>query len=331
MRRPAFAALVLAAALGPAIAPHADAEGPRLALPIACEVGRTCEVQHYVDRDPGPGALDYHCGHRTYDKHDGIDIRLNDMAAQRQGVDVIAAAAGRVIAVRDGVQDISIRAPGAPSAAGHECGNRVGLALGDGWILDYCHLAKGSLAVKVGDEVAVGQRLARVGLSGDTEFPHVHFSVRHNNTVVDPFAPGPVAPGACATQTGLWTAQAARALAYKRGAMINWGFASGLAKADEIEDRAVSPAGPASPAIVAYARLIGLEAGDVVEMSLTGPDGKALAASAQPPLDHDKDLWTAQIGRKRPAAGWPPGAYVAQVRVRRAGAVALSHDWRLTL
>jgi murein DD-endopeptidase MepM/ murein hydrolase activator NlpD len=288
-------------------------------------------VQHYVDRDPGPGALDYRCGRRTYDKHDGIDIRLLDMAAQRQGVDVIAAAAGKVIAVRDGVPDISIRAPGAPSVAGHECGNRVGLSLGDGWIIDYCHLAKGSIAVKAGDQVALGQRLGRVGLSGDTEFPHVHFSVRHNNAVVDPFAPGPVAPGACPVQTGLWTPQAARALAYKRGAVINAGFGAALAKADEIEDRAVPAPSAASPALVAYVRLIGLEAGDVVETTLTGPDGKVLATGAQPPLDHDKDVWTSQIGRKRPAGGWAAGTYVAKVQVRRAGAVALTHAWRLTL
>ena len=45
-----------------------------------------CFVQNYVDRDPSTGALDYRCGHRTYDKHDGTDIRLLDMAAQKSGV-----------------------------------------------------------------------------------------------------------------------------------------------------------------------------------------------------------------------------------------------------
>jgi len=331
MRLAVFAALGLAAVIAPGAARPQDPAAPKLALPIACEPGRTCFVQNYVDRDAGPGALDYRCGHRTYDKHDGTDIRLLDMAAQKAGVDVLAAAAGKVVAVRDGVPDISIRAPGAPSVAGHECGNRVGLSIGGGWILDYCHLAKGSPKVKVGDTVTVGQPLGRVGLSGETEFPHLHFSVRHANAVVDPFAAGPVAPGACAAQPTLWTEAAARALAYRRGVVLNSGFSSGATQADAIDARAVPAAAPGG-GLVAYARLIGLEAGDVVDLKITGPDGRPVAAASNAPLDHDKAWWLVQAGRtKAPAGGWPHGAYTAQLSVRRAGAVALQADWKTRL
>ena len=253
------------------------------------------------------------------------------MAAQRAGVDVLAAAAGTVVAVRDGVPDISIRAPGAPSVAGHECGNRVGIALGGGWIIDYCHLARGSLAVKVGDTVTVGQRLAKVGLSGQTEFPHLHFSVRHANAVVDPFAPEAVAPPACAAQAALWTPAAAQALAYRRGAVLNVGFSTELTSMETVEQGAIAPPKTTS-GIVAYARLIGLEAGDLIDIAVVGPDGKALVHDALPPLDHDKAQWIAQAGRKAaPAGGWPHGTYSAQVQVRRGEAVALSRQWRLVL
>lgn len=331
MRLATLTAIACAAALAPAGTLSAAPPPPALALPLACEPGKTCEIQNYVDRDAGPGAMDYRCAHRTYDKHDGVDIRLLDMAAQRAGVDVLAAAAGRVVAIRDGVPDISIRAAGAPSVAGHECGNRVAIGLGGGWIIDYCHLARGSVVVKAGDAVAVGQRLGRVGLSGETEFPHLHFSVRRNDAVVDPFAPEPVTPGACAAQTGLWTPEAARALAYRRGAVLNTGFSDGLAAAESIEQRTVAPPTPSS-GVVAYARLIGLEAGDVVELALTGPDGKLLARNALPPLDHDKAQWIAQVGRKQaPPGGWPHGAYRAQVEVRRAGGVAITRRWETTL
>jgi hypothetical protein len=327
MRFAALAALGLAVLAPAAARPQAPPE-PKLELPIACQPGKTCFVQNYIDRDPSSGTLDYRCGHRTYDKHDGVDIRLLDMAAQRAGVDVLAAAAGRVVAVRDGVPDISIRAPNAPSVAGHECGNRVGLALPGGWILDYCHLANGSLKVKMGDTVAAGQPLAHVGLSGETEFPHLHFSVRHANAVVDPFAAGPVGPGACPAQPQLWTQAAAQALAYRRGAVLNTGFASGPVSSDAIEAGGVPQPGAAS-ALVAYARLINLEAGDVVALTVTGPGGEALATSASPPLDHDKAQWTAYAGRnKAPTGGWPHGAYVGRVEVRRGGAVALAAQWR---
>ena len=327
---------VLAAAAAPASAPRAQAQAqvptpaPKLALPLACEIGRTCEIQHYVDRDPGPGVLDYRCGHRTNDKHDGIDFRLLDIAAQRAGVDVLAAAAGRVVAVRDGVPDISIRAPGAPSVAGHECGNRVALQLGNRWLIDYCHLAQGSLKVKVGDTVAVGQPLARVGLSGDTEFPHLHFSVRHGDAVVDPFAPG--AAGGCAARgEPLWTPAAMAGMGYKAGLVLNAGFASAPVTMAQIEERAAPLPTAASPVLVAYARLVGLQLGDVIEVTLKGPDGKVLASAASPPLDHDKAQVPAEVMHKRPAQGWPRGAYAAEAQVRRAGAIALTHRWQTTL
>src|SRR5258706_5949203 len=242
-----------AAALVPAGLARAASDAPTLLLPLACEIGRTCEIQHYVDRDPGPGVLDYRCGHRTNDKHDGIDFRLLDMAAQRAGVDVVAAAAGRVVAVRDGVPDISIRAPGAPSVAGHECGNRVALQLGNRWLIDYCHLAQGSLKVKVGDVVAAGQPLAHVGLSGDTEFPHLHFSVRHGDAAVDPFASAST-EGCAEPGEPLWTPAVAAQMPYRRGTVLNTGFATAVASMAEIENRSAAAPTVSAPAIVAYAR-----------------------------------------------------------------------------
>ncbi|MFI4966572.1 MAG: M23 family metallopeptidase, partial [Caulobacterales bacterium] len=324
MRLAPFAALAAVGVVLAAVsAPRAQPPAPKLAFPVACEIGRTCEIQHYVDRDPGPGVLDYRCGHRTNDKHDGTDIRLLDMAAQRAGVDVLAAAAGRVVAIRNGVADISIRAPGAPSVAGHECGNRVAIGLGNGWLIDYCHLAKGSLKVKVGDVVAAGQPLAHVGLSGDTEFPHLHFSVRHANLVVDPFAPA--AATGCAVQPAtLWTAAVAARTPYRRGVVLNAGFATASVSNAAIEERTTSTPSAAAPAVLAYARLIGLQLGDVVAITLAGPDGKVLATTTLPPLDHDKAQFTAEAGRKRPPQGWPHGVYTGEVRVQRGGAIVIA-------
>ncbi|HEY3948960.1 M23 family metallopeptidase [Phenylobacterium sp.] len=330
MRLAPIALLGLTAVLGPPAAAGVADGAPQLSLPIACEIGRTCEVQTYVDRDPGPGVLDYHCGHRTNQDHNGIDIRILNMAAQRAGVAVLAAAPGRVARLRDGEADISIRAPGAPSIVGKLCGNGVVIDHGGGWETQYCHLARGSLKVKIGDKVNAGQPIARVGLSGDTEFPHVHFTIRHNGQIVDPFAPGPVAAGACPAQAGLWTPQAAKALTYKRGAVLNVGFGTAVAPMEAVEEASVAPPAGDPPAIVAYARLINLEAGDVIELKLTGPDGKVLADGNQP-MDRDKAEYLSQAGRKRPTGGWTHGAYLAEVFVHRGGAVALARQWRMAL
>ena len=50
-------------------------------------------------------------------------------------------------------------------------------------------MKRGSILVTEGEIVDAGTPLGQVGLSGKTEFPHLHISLRHNGEVVDPFAP----------------------------------------------------------------------------------------------------------------------------------------------
>jgi murein DD-endopeptidase MepM/ murein hydrolase activator NlpD len=52
----------------------------------------------------------------------------------------------------------------------------------------YGHMLQGSLAVKVGDVVAVGQLVGQVGSSGASTGPHLHFSIYLNGVAVDPYA-----------------------------------------------------------------------------------------------------------------------------------------------
>ena len=198
---------------------------PLLQLPLDCDIGRSCFVQNYVDADPGPGASDFRCGTRSYNDHDGTDIRVRTLAQQQAGVAVLAAAAGRVAGRRDGMADISVREGGREAIAGRECGNGVTLDHGDGWQTQYCHMARGSVTVKVGDTVAAGQRLGSVGISGMTEYPHLHFTVRQGAQTVDPFAFGAPA-GACGAGQSLWAPEVAVALAYQERSVLNTGFAA---------------------------------------------------------------------------------------------------------
>lgn len=303
--------------------------GLRLRWPVDCTLGQTCAIQNYVDDDPGASVLDYDCKHRTYPGHDGVDIRLASMALERRGVDVLAAAPGQVLRVRDGVADRSIRDEPAGAVAGRECGNGLVIAHGDGWETQYCHMRQGSLVVRPGDTVKAGTVLGKVGLSGDTEFPHLHITVRKDGKAVDPFAYG-AAAGACRAGQSLWEATPP----YRSGEVLVAGFATGPVTMRDVQDEgAEQPSRPsrATP-LVAFVQAIGLEAGDRQRLVLSGPGGASLAESAPPPLDHDKAQQLLFVGRGRvPAGGWPTGEYRATFDVVRGGKTVLTHIAKIVL
>lgn len=319
---------------GASAAPAPPVAGaPRLEFPVACEIGKTCEVQNYVDHDPGPGAKDYRCGSNTYDAHGGVDIRLLDMAAQARGVAVLAAAPGRVARLRDGVTDVSVKTIGKAALGGQDCGNGVVVDHGGGWETQYCHLAKGSIGVKVGDQVAAGQSIARVGLSGNTEYPHLHVTVRKDGAMVDPGAPSAAADACDASGAGpgLWAPAAAAALAYKDGAVLNVGFAGAPVSMEGIEAGGIAAPTSAAPMLIAYARAINLRPGDVQELTIQGPDGASVASGSQPPLDRAKAQYMSFVGKRAAAGSWKHGQYTGRYIVRRDGRVVLDRIFEQAL
>ncbi|UYV37979.1 M23 family metallopeptidase [Rhodobacteraceae bacterium D3-12] len=178
---------LLALAIGPAPG-HAELPAPKFAapstqnppaflLPVDCMIPATCYIQNFVDADPGPAARDFRCNPLSYDGHKGTDFALPTLADMARGVAVIAPAAGRVKGTRDGMDDGAYMT-NPDSIKNRKCGNGLVIDHGNGWHTQYCHLRKGSLAVRTGQQVTPGTPLGLVGQSGFAEFPHLHFSVR---------------------------------------------------------------------------------------------------------------------------------------------------------
>jgi len=294
-----------------------------IALPIDCTVGTDCAVQHYVDRDPGGDGVDYMCGHQTYDGHDGVDIRVPTLRAMENGVAVLAAAPGTVSATRDGMADQSIADTGIDAVKDRECGNGVLIDHADGWQTQYCHLKKGSIRVREGDTVATGTPLGEVGLSGMTEFPHVHFTVRKGDTEIDPSAIEAASSAACGfagdADTSIWAADAKAALAYRPAFVLNAGFADAAVdmvqvESGELEDVRLSPQ---SPALVFYGRAIGIEAGDIQRIVVHAPDGTVFAENDVEPVDRPKAQYFAFTGKKLSDDAWPSGTWRGRYSVIR--------------
>ncbi len=296
-----------------------------LTWPVACEPGQTCFVQNFVDHDSRSGAArDFRCGSRTYDGHDGTDIRLPDAEELKRGISVLAAAAGRVLRTRDGINDVSIRVTGRAAVAGKECGNGVVVDHGEGWSTQYCHLKQGSIIVAPGQRIQAGAVLGQIGLSGETEVPHLHLTVRHTGTVIDPFAyDQPV--GTCSGGQSLWAGRMPEGLQYRDREIINYGFAGAVVAMDDIESGALRQHQPRpdSLELVAYARAIGLRKGDIQVITIRFPDGSTRSESRLPALDRDKAEFFISTGRRRDQPRWPHGTYQASYRVLNNGAEVL--------
>src|SRR4051794_11204839 len=99
-------------------------------------------------------------------QHAGVDL------APGCDAPIVAAAGG--IVVRSG------------SASGY--GNLVVVDHGQGVVTRYGHMEADDLMVVVGQPVAAGQQIARVGSTGDSTGCHLHFEVLVNGAATDPLA-----------------------------------------------------------------------------------------------------------------------------------------------
>ncbi len=296
----------------------------RLALPVACEIGRDCFVQNFFDHDPGPERRDYACGSLSYDGHNGTDFRVADIPAMTRGVTVVAAAGGTVKAVRDGMPDAGLAGMTAEALKGREAGNGVVIDHGDGWETQYSHLSKGSTLVRPGQTVEAGTPLGRIGMSGQAEFPHVELAVRHEGEAIDPFtgSAGSVGSVGCG-ETGktLWRAEAMAVLKYQPTGGLVSGFAAGPAVSEDARTGAYAQQTLKDPpALVFWADVFGVQAGDEQRMSIAAPGGKVIHENVST-LKSSNVSWFAFTGRKRPAEGWQTGKYHGTYTLLRNGAV----------
>lgn len=300
-----------------AAAPEPDGPPPALILPIACAMGTDCWVQSYFDHDPGARDIDYTCGSATYGAHLGTDFRVADLAAMARGVPVVASAAGVVGGARDGMEDISMR--DAPVPRGRECGNGVRVVHGGGWETQYCHLRKGSVAVKTGDAVKAGDQLGLVGLSGNTEFPHVHLEVTFRRISVDPFV-GKTVPYQCGqSRTPLFTPAAMAQLRYAPASVINGGFSAERPNSiGTMMGKFREPEFGADEEILFFwIEYINARAGDRETVRITMPNGQALpedAGTVDRNLARRMAFWGKQLTPRRP---WPTGTYTGRFELQR--------------
>ena len=289
---------------------------PQFGQPIDCTLSKDCFVLLYFDREPGPTAVDFGCGRQTYDGHDGTDFAIPDAKAMAKGVPVIASAAGKVLRVRDGVVDRRLQNDtDKASIAGTECGNGMVIDHGAGWEAQYCHLRKGSVAVKPGTQVEKGTVLGMVGNSGMASFPHVHVTFRYQGKPVDPFV-GPDAKLGCnIARNPIWD----KPLDYISTGLIRAGFANKPPDMNAVWEGQFSettlPAN--SPALLFWVQSYGVLKGDREQYKLFAPNGTTIVDQTNE-IKAPSRTWLSYV-RERNSTNSPltPGVWRAEYRLTR--------------
>ncbi|MGO2540683.1 M23 family metallopeptidase [Specibacter sp. AOP5-B1-6] len=111
-------------------------------------------------------------GDRVYDGDGSRNELFYDF-----GANVLAVADGTVVAVHDGVQESTPFKSTAPETKEGYGGNQVMIKIAEGVYAAYAHLQPGSLAVAVGDTVKAGDVVGKLGNTGPSQGPHLHFGL----------------------------------------------------------------------------------------------------------------------------------------------------------
>lgn len=145
-------------------------------------VGSCCDGPHRRSIQPVNGRL--HLGQRFAIDWNGMDADhrwvVGDPALNRSWVfydkPVLAVADARVVQSVDRFPD---QTPGDPEPVtlAEADGNYVILRLSRGHFAFYAHLAPGSVRVEAGDRVRSGEVIGRLGNSGSSTGPHLHFQM----------------------------------------------------------------------------------------------------------------------------------------------------------
>lgn len=126
---------------------------------------------------PARGAyrVSSHYGYRSasisgWSYHGGIDIVLG--SGSSAGIPVVASASGTVVTAYSGWRGY---------------GHTVVIDHGGGIQTRYAHMYPGSITVRVGQKVYQGQQIGKIGSTGNSTGPHLHFEVLINGRKVNPY------------------------------------------------------------------------------------------------------------------------------------------------
>jgi murein DD-endopeptidase MepM/ murein hydrolase activator NlpD len=296
------------------------ADYPKFRIPLDCTINVDCWVINYFDHAADDRIVDFTGGDNLYNRHQGIDFAISNMAEMVRGVPVLAVADGKVVDLRDHIPDIGSVTRDGKRIENPMCGNAVLIDHGASLRTLYCHLRRGSISVAVGDEVKAGHPVGLVGLSGFTNFPHVHLAVSIGKDKVDPFVGAGWTPGGDVPARPMWREDVLESLSYQPFVLMDAGFTgSRFSKHGLLSGWFERDTVPPTAHVLSFSTLVYYaDPGDLIDMKITDPDGNIIAEETVTLDDGFQRHWR-DIRAARPDGGWRTGKYTGTVVVTRPG------------
>jgi hypothetical protein len=292
---------------------------PHFNLPLDCVLGEDCWVMNYVDMGVEDGkSLDPACLNRTYENHKGTDIAILDEKIMEEGVNVIAPLDGIITKIRDGeddlwANDVELEAI---KAQRKECGNAVMIDHGNEVETIYCHMKKGSIKVKPNQKIKSGDIIGQIGLSGLTQFPHLHFGIVQEGKILDPFT-GQNNLNSCGKKIGsLWNKELD--IQYQPFVMHNAGFLNDIPDLNKLEKdgELKTHFSQNSDLLTYWAIILGAQEGDKITLEILDPNGK-IFGKREIIQEVTRARQFYYTGRKTDKNSLIEGVYTAKVKIER--------------
>ena len=137
--------------------------------------GSSSSATGFIWPTRGAYSVSSHYGYRSasisgWSYHGGIDIVLG--YGSSAGIPIVAAASGTVVTANSGWRGY---------------GHTVVIDHGNGVRTRYAHMYPGSITVRVGQKVYQGQQIGRIGSTGNSTGPHLHFEMLIGGRKVNPY------------------------------------------------------------------------------------------------------------------------------------------------
>lgn len=288
-------------------------------LPIDCQIGENCWVMNYVDFIPNDNKQsDPACLGRTYNGHRGTDFAILDEKTMKNGVNVITPLDGTVTKIRNGEPDqwSTQEQLDEIKRARKECGNAVLINHGNSVQTIYCHMKNNSITVKLNQAVKAGDKIGEVGLSGLTEFPHLHFGVLKGDEIIDPFTGRNNLKACDGSKKSLWKKEIG--LTYQPFTIQSLGFSDEIPELKKL-DRNSTPKQIISTntkIFTFWATLFGVRENDLIILEIKDPNGK-IFASNEIKQDKIRAKQFYYIGKDLKNKRLAEGAYTGHIKIMR--------------